>query len=876
MDVNRLCMGCMKEMEESDSFCPHCGQKRGEANTARALQPQTILNGKYLVGKVIGEGGFGITYLAYDLNLERRIAIKEYFPNEHAARDTSVSTQTALKVLTDGDEEQYKKGLERFSREAANLAKFSGLPGIVSIKETFYENNTAYMVMEYIEGVTLEKYLEDHGGRLPYAEVIGMMKPVMEDLEKIHKAGIIHRDISPDNIMVCNDGSVKLIDFGAARFVGNNDRKSLTIVLKHGYAPEEQYRSDGDQGPWTDVYALAATMYRMITGIVPQESTDRILGGDKVVPINKLVKELPKRVSDAIMHGMRIRASGRTKTMTAYGLELSGERGKKKWLIAAALAAGFMVAVCIGIIVFMPRKSKPLPEGEADRDKMLPADTEEKVSQSTEENDDGEEEDTEEEVSEYTAYRDYFDKNITISKDSDYYVYFFDVDHDDVDNMIVVSRVDYGKYEIYIYKYLNEQVEEIASYYREAGRSSMYVLPIDGSYYLATEDLILHDHSAATIEYKFFSLDGEGKMVLYSMQEGSYFDKEANASELLGRSIRLNSVNLFMKYDSGTKGGVNVSYNHDYRRAFDNIDQNKEYERWIWEHAHNEYGNLSCMAAVDLEKNGEITKIASYEESVPTEASYDAEYNVSILAYDTEEKVIDTVSRTVLDYYTVGISVVQFGGTTGLMVGADWDPQGACNFYRKLFVKYDNEFVPYTEMKAQDDSDYFSPVHGDLCTDADGNVYVNVWGDIETAQDPWMDSHFYIFFLDGEFYEYDSVPIELEQLSCFDNYPEILDEIKADCEERYGIWGVIGDVKEIEIRILDVMYSSNDVIYINYEVATKEYDNFLNKITDGTYLLCAILEIQGNSLEYVGVQGSRRHLVSGENFKSYIREFDYE
>ncbi len=329
MDINRLCMGCMRELEEGDSFCPHCGYKCGEANTARALQPQTILNGKYLVGKVIGEGGFGITYIAYDLNLERRVAIKEFFPNEHAGRDTSASMQTALKVLTDGDEEQYKKGLERFSREATNLAKFSGLPGVVSIRETFYENNTAYMVMEYIEGVTLEKYLEDHGGRLPYAEVIGMMKPVMEDLEKIHKAGIIHRDISPDNIMVCNDGSMKLIDFGAARIVGNNDRKSLTIVLKHGYAPEEQYRSDGDQGPWTDVYALAATMYRMITGVVPQESTDRIMSGDRIVPIKRLVSEIPEKLSDVIMQGLAISAADRPQGIEGFWSKSEKRKGTR-------------------------------------------------------------------------------------------------------------------------------------------------------------------------------------------------------------------------------------------------------------------------------------------------------------------------------------------------------------------------------------------------------------------------------------------------------------------------------------------------------------------------------------------------------------------
>lgn len=368
MDYNKLCMGCMKEMAHPAAFCSNCGYKTGTINSSRGLQPRTILNGKYLIGKILGEGGFGITYIAFDLVLNCRVAIKEYFPSELVTRDTSTGIQTSLTVLTNAKENQYRAGIERFVREAQNLARFNQLDGIVSVKEFFYENNTAYMVMEYIEGVTLSKYLTASGNRLPYNQVLTMMTPVMNSLKNVHAGNIVHRDISPDNIMVANNGAVKLIDFGAARIVDNTDQKSLTVILKHGYAPEEQYQTHGNQGPWTDIYALSATMYRMITGIVPQEATDRILNGDKVVPVNKLVPEVPKNVSDAIMHGLSIKASDRPKSVTEFKTEL--QKGRKKALPfviigiasgATVLLAG-VVALILALFVFKKPKYTPVYE----------------------------------------------------------------------------------------------------------------------------------------------------------------------------------------------------------------------------------------------------------------------------------------------------------------------------------------------------------------------------------------------------------------------------------------------------------------------------------------------------------------------------------
>ncbi|MBE5912002.1 serine/threonine protein kinase [Pseudobutyrivibrio sp.] len=382
MNINKLCMGCMNEVDNNQDICPKCGYKHGAQNSARGLQPQTILNGKYLVGKVIGEGGFGITYIAYDLVLNNRVAIKEYFPSELVTRDTSNGIQTYLTVLTGNKEEQYKKGIDRFVREAGNLAKFNNLPGIVSVKEFFYENNTAYMVMEYIDGETLSKYLDDNGGKLPYSKVLEMMSPVMDSLEKVHEAGIIHRDISPDNIIVARDGSMKLIDFGAARLVDNNDEKSLTVILKHGYAPEEQYHPDGKQGPWTDIYALSATMYRMITGIVPQESTDRVLNKDALEPLNKLKTDVPKNISDAIMQGLAVKASQRPQRVADFEENLRKGYQKKLSILYIGVVAVIILIVAVATI----KNSEKQSMYEAAKKEMI--DTE---SQAVEELDDSEE-----------------------------------------------------------------------------------------------------------------------------------------------------------------------------------------------------------------------------------------------------------------------------------------------------------------------------------------------------------------------------------------------------------------------------------------------------------------------------------------------------
>ena len=235
MNIEKLCYGCMHEIENADGICPYCGFDKfayEKIRSTRALPLGTILNGKYFLGKVLGEGGFGITYLALDLSLEIPVAIKEYFPVGLVSRDTSIEGSTEkVSVITGEKKKYYEYGMKSFSSEAKNLAKFQRTDGIISIKEFFLENGTAYLVMEYIDGKTLKQYLAEKGAPLSEEETLRLIYPILNALQKIHGEGIIHRDISPENIMLAKDGRVVLIDFGAARISTGAETKSLTEVL---------------------------------------------------------------------------------------------------------------------------------------------------------------------------------------------------------------------------------------------------------------------------------------------------------------------------------------------------------------------------------------------------------------------------------------------------------------------------------------------------------------------------------------------------------------------------------------------------------------------------------------------------------------------
>ena len=298
-------------MNEIDGgFCPHCNKENVADSVAYRLKPGTILNKKILVGNSIGEGGFGITYIGRDLTLDRRVAVKEYFPNGYVNRNNNVSQ--LVSATTDQQVSFFQKGLQNFLEEARKIAKLTNVSGIVDVREYFEENGTAYIIMEYLDGINLSVFLRQNG--VFKAETIfQLMLPITYSLQKMHEEGIIHRDISPDNIMYLTDGTLKLTDFGSARYF-SNAQKEMSVVVKQGYAPEEQYSKNGDQGPWTDVYGLCATMYKCITGKTPVDAVDRIKQ-DTLTPPSELGVQIPEPMQITLMYGLAVFKNDRCKSM---------------------------------------------------------------------------------------------------------------------------------------------------------------------------------------------------------------------------------------------------------------------------------------------------------------------------------------------------------------------------------------------------------------------------------------------------------------------------------------------------------------------------------------------------------------------------------
>ena len=314
MEVRR-CMRCMHELAAEQKFCPECGRPYGSVNTESfALKPGTILDGKYLVGEMLGQGGFGITYIGFDLLLEQKVAIKEYFPMSTGmvSREnrSMVVWSTAMMGKTGT-----QKGFDSFLKEARKMAKLGGIPGVVGVKSVFIQNETAYIVMDFIEGETLLKKLQREGP-MPFDTCLSLLTPIIQALAEVHEHGIIHRDISPDNIMVRPDGKLILLDLGAAKDLDiqgkDGNVQSSQMVAKHGFSPVEQYGQAGKIGPWTDVYAMAATIYYCCTGVLPPSATDRMI--EDTLTCQPL---LTQAQFDVLAYCMSIRAENRPRSMTA-------------------------------------------------------------------------------------------------------------------------------------------------------------------------------------------------------------------------------------------------------------------------------------------------------------------------------------------------------------------------------------------------------------------------------------------------------------------------------------------------------------------------------------------------------------------------------
>ena len=359
------CYNCFQERGSLEGPCPHCGfdLAENEKKYPVALRAGTVLNDRYIVGRVLGQGGFGITYLAWDTQLEAKVAIKEFMPGELATRVEG----TTVSVLSADRSEDFTYGSERFQEEARTLAKFIGNPNIAAVTSYFDENDTSYFVMDYIEGISFKTYIANHGGKVSVEDTLNVMIPVLRALTAVHAEGFIHRDVTPDNIYITKDGMVKLLDFGSARYSIGDKCKSLDVILKVGYAPKEQYIRRSRQGPYTDVYSCAACFYAALTGFLPPEALER-LDHDELVPVSQCGVDIPEYLDKAILKGLAVQPEDRFQSAEEFlnaiesqqvvevpqaGSAQPGTPAKKKLspVLIGGVAAAVAVVLGIGIAI---------------------------------------------------------------------------------------------------------------------------------------------------------------------------------------------------------------------------------------------------------------------------------------------------------------------------------------------------------------------------------------------------------------------------------------------------------------------------------------------------------------------------------------------
>ena len=359
----------MCEFENNLDTCPHCGYEMdSKPEVLYHLYPGTILQNRYMIGVVIGAGGFGITYKAWDQQLDTVIAIKEYYP---AGLVTRVPGEGMVSVYPGRGSQEYAMGLERFLDEAQKMAKFSSHENVVNAYNFFEENNTAYIVMEYLDGVSFKDFLIANGGRTTISYATEVILSVAKALQALHGEHIIHRDISPDNIFLLTNGKVKLIDFGAAKLSVNAEQTQM-ITLKPGYAPPEQYRQNGNQGPWTDVYALGATMYRALTGVVPEESSNRTYE-DTLHEPKQIIMDLPEHINITIMRAMALDIAYRfssieefvdaltnKKQVLALEEEIKRRKKRRRRSLVASIAFLIIAGILIGYQFISVKSGKSL------------------------------------------------------------------------------------------------------------------------------------------------------------------------------------------------------------------------------------------------------------------------------------------------------------------------------------------------------------------------------------------------------------------------------------------------------------------------------------------------------------------------------------
>ena len=321
MEGTGYCMGCMHELDW-DGRCHYCGFDERNYKKDQQLGLHTRLkNGEYMIGRQLGQGGFGITYIGMDTTLLQTVAIKEYFPFGAVRRND----RNEIELNDEKYRKDYEKGLESFLCEGRILARFSNLTAVVGVKNFFHENNTAYLVMDYVEGLSVREYVKRYGVLSP-DRTLFLVQQVIADMQMIHHKQVLHRDVSADNLIITHNGSLKLIDFGATRQEFTKNQYTGTILCKQGYSAIEQYSTGRNQGPWTDIYGLCASIYFMLTGVVPDSAPDRIQNDcvRSLVQMDEIA--MLKVQKEAIMKGLAVEVEHRYHTMAELYVALYGEK----------------------------------------------------------------------------------------------------------------------------------------------------------------------------------------------------------------------------------------------------------------------------------------------------------------------------------------------------------------------------------------------------------------------------------------------------------------------------------------------------------------------------------------------------------------------
>ena len=375
------CYGCMRPLEFPDAPCPHCGYDgRAKLFDRNHLPPGTVLQNRYVLGRALGLGSFGNTYIGWDPQSQMRVTIKEFLPGAYACHRADTPT---VRFYSAEGRTMFDKGLRLFCEETAALRRIGDTECINPILDVVQENGTAYTVAQYLSGQTLKVYLSEYRAQ-SFDDAMTIMAPVLRTLDVVHKNGLLHRDISPDNLFLCNSGEVRILDFGLAQFdLAPENTDILSVLYKPGFAPPEQYVRHLLAGPWTDVYGAAATLYKMITGIAPPDVPQR-LQEDTLLPPHELDCDIPEHAETALLRALSLRPEDRYATADAFLRALEGDAQTEdipektsKHILLPVLIGLIALAVVIGTVAWIahrPHKPSATWTTESASTQSVPAD----------------------------------------------------------------------------------------------------------------------------------------------------------------------------------------------------------------------------------------------------------------------------------------------------------------------------------------------------------------------------------------------------------------------------------------------------------------------------------------------------------------------